>query len=669
MVASTTGQRRRISLLAALCLLLLVRLVDPVPLQTLRSWGFDLNQHIAPAPLLPAPVTIVDIDEPSLAAHGQWPWPRDKIARLIERANKAGARAIGLDILFPEADRTSPDLILEQWKRAPPPGLTREALASLRVETGHDATLAAALDGAPTVLALTLLPASRPGEPPRLLGNIPVLQSAAKGAGLVAFAPGSGGVYRVARLNWPVDSGESPAFALELLRVGAGAASVAIRRAGSGDLDFHVADRVVAADPEGRVWLRALDPGSFRWRSAGDILRPGAAPHDLQDRLVIIGSSAAGLFPSYRLADGSMVSDVALQAQIVGNLLSGAYLRRTAMLPALEIALALFACLTLARSERSPRGALLAIAAGACLLGLPVLAHLAFQGGWLVDWTFPWLAAALAATLLFAVRVVEAQRLRKEARHEHDVALSLVGLAQRARSSFLANLSHELRTPLNIVIGGAEVIARQSLGAISPERYRDYGAAILNGGHALLSIVNRTQALVSTENAQVRLADDIVSLREAVLTAVARCFPAEDGSAWRVAVVEPERWPSLAADERMVGAMLDCLLSNARKFASIDPRVEINCELTLQHDVRLSIADHGQGMTPRQINAALAPFQRLDFHFANANEGVGFGLPLTRAMIQLHGGRLDIEPRSGGGSIVSLVFPGWRLRDPGAISG
>lgn len=659
-MSAEIGRGDRSWIIGLVILLVLVGLVDPPPLAMLRHAGFDLHQRLSPAnPSTSQTVAIVDIDERSLAAYGQWPWPRDLLAQLTTAAHTAGARVVGLDILFPEPDRASPAQILAQWRRALPDGVDAALLRRLGPQNDTDAQLAATLARSPTVLARAV--AQQPDGSQRLVRNLPALEAAASGIGLVSLAPDRDGVYRSVPLLQTIEGEEQSAFALELLRVARPPNSAIMVRSTRTGVNIVAGGHVIRADSRARVWLRVLGSDAFMRISAADLLRD--PPPNLRGSIVVIGSSAAGLASSFPVATGVAQSTIALQAQITGNLMSGQALLRPDWSPLLELGLSLLCCLVLIRTELRGRLAQLPAVFAMLAGGLALGTHAAFLWGQvLIDWTAPLLLAALLTLALLVANLVQAQRLKREARQEHDMALALVGLAQKARNSFLANLSHEFRTPLNIVIGGAEIITSQALGPIEPQRYRDYGRAIYDGGLTLLGMVNRTMALASAETAHSTPSDELIDVHAAVESAVARNFPPEDRSLWTIRLHEPDTWPSLLADSQMLGTMLDSLLSNARKFAAATPKLDISCTMNRQRDVVISIADYGPGMDGAQIVAIMAPFQRMDFQASAVLQGIGFGLPLTRAMVQLHGGRLEIVRRPEGGTIVRLAFPQWRAR-------
>ena len=144
-------------LLALAVALLTVWLADPLPLRKLRLAQFDQFQRWHPRPASPVPVHVIDIDEAALAVHGQWPWPRTRVAELLARLQAAGARVIAFDVLLAEPDRTAPAAMARLWALP-------EVQAALAKLPDHDAVLAAALAGRPVVLGASLSSAAAPAH-------------------------------------------------------------------------------------------------------------------------------------------------------------------------------------------------------------------------------------------------------------------------------------------------------------------------------------------------------------------------------------------------------------------------------------------------------------------------------------------------------------------------
>ena len=159
--------RRWVSIVVPLIILggaIVLRVVDPVPVQQLRLILFDSYQRAAPRIYDPktSPVRVVDIDDASLARLGQWPWPRTLVARLIDRLNRLGAAAIALDMVFAEPDRTSPEQVLASW----PDSAEKRALAArLAKSPSHDAVLARAIARAPVITGFIMTSQKTPRLP------------------------------------------------------------------------------------------------------------------------------------------------------------------------------------------------------------------------------------------------------------------------------------------------------------------------------------------------------------------------------------------------------------------------------------------------------------------------------------------------------------------------
>src|SRR5215210_3840610 len=232
------GMGRAIALVLLLDIVLL-RIWDPLPIEALRLRAFDLYQLLQPRVPAQKPVVIVDIDEDSLKALGQWPWPRTLVADMVTRLTKAGAAAIAFDVVFAEPDRTSPQQTAETLR-----GLDEETKAKLKALPSNDEVLADAIANSQVVLGQTAL--GRPSEQaaedlpqtgfavagvrgldaeppllsfPGLLRNLPVLENAAAGRGLFTIKPEPDGIVRRVPIALIAEGNKVPSLSLELLRV------------------------------------------------------------------------------------------------------------------------------------------------------------------------------------------------------------------------------------------------------------------------------------------------------------------------------------------------------------------------------------------------------------------------------------------------------------------
>ena len=429
---------------AALLALLLAALhlsFDTAPQRALRALWFDAQQRIHPRERINDSVVVVTIDDESLAVLGQWPWPRQRMAALLQKILAAQPAVVGVDVLFAEPDRYGPAPLALTLKQA---GMADAAplLASL---PDGDAQLAQAIQGAPVVLGMfglkepaptasTLPPSpllverggSATGKLPLLfadvLRSLPVLTGAAAGEGLLEALPESGLIRRLPTLI-KVQGQVVPGLTVEMLRVGTQAPALVTQAGGGGMARLGIGEYRIPTDPDGGWWLH-YSPWKKRPNvSALALFTDPDAASILSGRMVLLGYTASGLLDVINTPLGPMPG-VHAHAEALDNLLDGRLLQRPRWAAAVEalalLALALLAALVLQR--RTP-----ARAAGVWALGVAALfvaSHLAFrQQGWLLDAVAPAFAAAavLGLQLLASLARTRAQlQASREARARLD---------------------------------------------------------------------------------------------------------------------------------------------------------------------------------------------------------------------------------------------------------
>jgi adenylate cyclase len=330
-------------------------LVDPLPLQGLRHNVFDQYQRWQPRTYQEVPVRIIDIDDESLTRLGQWPWPRTRIAELVERLRGAGAAAIAFDVMFAEPDRTSPSAILKIWN--PDPELRRH-LAAL---PDHDAVLAQSLAGGGVVLGHALLRAGRPpahlatpfrvvdlGPSPlpylhafkSTVAALPELQDAAAGNGAITFVPDSDGVVRRVPLLLRLGDRALPTLAAEALRVGQGAVNLMVKtdaETATGIQSVRTGALEVPTTPDGQVWVHYTRPQAARYVPAWKVLAGEVPAELLNGHILLVGTSAQGLMDLRFSPLGGLIPGVESHAQAIEQTLLGAHLARPHWAPGLEV--------------------------------------------------------------------------------------------------------------------------------------------------------------------------------------------------------------------------------------------------------------------------------------------------------------------------------------------
>jgi signal transduction histidine kinase len=242
-------------------------------------------------------------------------------------------------------------------------------------------------------------------------------------------------------------------------------------------------------------------------------------------------------------------------------------------------------------------------------------------------------------------------------------AMSLQAMeASRAKSAFIANMSHELRTPLNAILGFSEIMKDEHLGPVSNARYLGYAADIHASGRHLLGIINDVLDLAKIESGKMTLED---AEEFAVAPALSTALVMLASLGQRHGVALEEKWDNaeqrLVGVPRMVRQIVLNLVGNAIKFTPAGGRVTLTGAPAPDGGYQLCVRDTGVGMSQTEIAVALIPFGQNHNKMEGRREGTGLGLPLAKAMMELHGGTLAVESQPNQGTAVILTFPAERV--------
>lgn len=228
--------------------------------------------------------------------------------------------------------------------------------------------------------------------------------------------------------------------------------------------------------------------------------------------------------------------------------------------------------------------------------------------------------------------------------------------ANNAKSDFLASMSHELRTPLNAIMGFSEVISKQYFGPIGSDKYKDYATDIMTSGQHLLSLVNDILDLSKVESRQKTLVREEISVRETFEECLKVAKNAIDCSQIYFHTRVTDYLPKMYVDERAIKQVILNLLFNAVKFTPGGGHITLNatyadgCHL-------IEISDSGAGIAPKDLSKITEPFAQLEANPHIAKMGTGLGLAIAKALVELHGGKLDISSELGKGTTVHVVIP------------
>jgi adenylate cyclase len=459
---------RRFGYARALCVVLLIgltllRIQDPAPIEELRLRTFDTFQRIDPRVRTAKPVRVVNIDEKSLAKYGQWPWPRTRIAELVNALTRLHAAAIAFDVVFAEPDRLTPGAIAESV-----PDLDEATRDKLHALPSNDQVFADAMRRSRVVLAESGVPeivsgldsklpqtglAMLGGDPqpflydfPGLLRNIPVLESAAAGRGLITIQPERDGIVRRVPMIMLAQGKTVPSLSFEMLRVATGADTILVKfDPRIGVKSVAVQGLSVPTDANGQVWVHFAHRDQSILLSAADVLDGLVPESEIAQHLMIIGTSAAALndiktTPIDRAMPGDEIHAQVLESAFTGTSLSqpnyaiGAELCAAVLLGILIIWTA---------PLLSP---IFLFGFGALIAGSLIGASWYFyvQQRLLIDFTYP-----LMSSLLIYLTLVFSSYVREQAQR------------RRIRSAFSQYLSPALveqlaQSPEKLVLGGEE---------------------------------------------------------------------------------------------------------------------------------------------------------------------------------------------------------------------
>src|SRR5690606_33349542 len=229
--------------------------------------------------------------------------------------------------------------------------------------------------------------------------------------------------------------------------------------------------------------------------------------------------------------------------------------------------------------------------------------------------------------------------------------------ANRAKTEFLANMSHELRTPLNAIMGFSEVISLEVLGPIGHKRYREYAEDILASSRHLLQLINDILDIAKIEAGKLEMDEDELDVGELLADAERFVGKTAERAGLGLTIEGPASTVRVHGDERRLRQILLNLLSNAIKFTPAGGSVELSVRLTADGGVNFVVRDSGIGIAPEEIERAMAPFSQVETGLARRYDGTGLGLPLSKALVEMHDGQLTLESEPGVGTVVTVHLP------------
>ncbi|MHA1599869.1 MAG: ATP-binding protein, partial [Alphaproteobacteria bacterium] len=233
--------------------------------------------------------------------------------------------------------------------------------------------------------------------------------------------------------------------------------------------------------------------------------------------------------------------------------------------------------------------------------------------------------------------------------------------ANRAKTEFLAAMSHELRTPLNAIIGFSEIIQTEILGPVGSVKYRGYASDIHDSGIHLLDLINDILDLSKVESGMDELYEENIEIPKLTRSVWQLVQQRAEKRDVRLILELPEALPALRADLRKLKQILVNLMSNAIKFTEAGGEVTLKVTCDEENAYVFQVIDTGIGIAREDVSKALSQFGQIDSTLSRQHEGTGLGLPLTKALVELHDGSLDLQSQPSVGTTVTVRFPAERI--------
>jgi len=356
--------------LLILILLIILKSFNPSYIKSISFLSFDMYQKVFPIKKQDSNVIIIDIDEKSLSKFGQFPWNRSIFAKIIENVNEANPKAIGFDVFFSEKDKQSPEEIIKSYNI-----LSEDVINYLVKIKGHDERFRQQLENSKSVLAVLGSNVSshgsydrkakarflsKGGDPkeytfnyPYSIGSLEKLEKSTKGLGSISFLDQTDGIIRSLPLIVRFNKKIYPTIGLEMVRVGENQKNLYVELDEVGIKRISVRPHKILTDPNGIFWIRYKQSLKQQYISASSVFDGNFDKARFENKFVLIGASAQGLFDLVKTPLGVTIPGVEVHANVIENILDKSYLVRSPNIYVFEILFSIIvACITFYFSQR-----------------------------------------------------------------------------------------------------------------------------------------------------------------------------------------------------------------------------------------------------------------------------------------------------------------------------
>jgi len=228
--------------------------------------------------------------------------------------------------------------------------------------------------------------------------------------------------------------------------------------------------------------------------------------------------------------------------------------------------------------------------------------------------------------------------------------------ASRAKSEFLANMSHELRTPLNSINGFSEVLYDETFGPLN-EKQKKYVNNVLTSGKHLLLLINQILDMAKVEAGKMKLSLSSLPMRSLLNEISLLVEDTVSKKKIEMSLEIAEDLPNIEVDELKVKEIIYNLLSNAVKFTPDGGKIGMRAKKA-RSEIEVVVWDTGVGIAPENMEKIFEGFFRVDTPYSRVTEGTGLGLPLSKKLVELHGGKFSVESKGlNRGTSVRFTLP------------
>jgi len=244
----------------------------------------------------------------------------------------------------------------------------------------------------------------------------------------------------------------------------------------------------------------------------------------------------------------------------------------------------------------------------------------------------------------------------KKAHEELNELATELKRTSRVKSEFLANMSHELRTPLNSINGFSEVLYDETFGPLN-EKQKKYVNNVLTSGKHLLLLINQILDMAKVEAGKMKLALSSLPMKNLLNEISLLVADMASKKKLEMKLEIAEDLPNIEADELKVKEIIYNLLSNAVKFTPEGGKIGMRVKKA-DLEIEIVVWDTGIGIAPENMGKIFEGFFRVDNPYSRVTEGTGLGLPLSKNLVELHGGKLSVESEGlNKGTSVRFTLP------------